>query len=195
MSSARYRRYGDTNESRDSGGCFEGRIETRTEPLSAMWKGAVTPKRLKHENSVVGRIQKNARPVSRASCDSDGQREFRWTFQCAGVGAGERAPRGHDDGQRRATLTCHNGDRNHTSQVVMQRATLIVWIIGTMLVLSVLVAGMMMVDVIDAAALAQVGSNILLGLQGMLNVSADQWHDARGLGQHEERQEERTKAS
>jgi hypothetical protein len=55
----------------------------------------------------------------------------------------------------------------------MQGATLIVWIIGTMLVLSAIVAGMMMVNVIDAAALAQVGSNILLGLQSMLNMGAD----------------------
>jgi hypothetical protein len=91
-------------------------------------------------------------------------------------------------------MTCKACNRNHTSQVVMQGATLIVWIIGTMLVRSAIVAGMMMVDVIDAAALAQVGSNILLGLQNMLNVRADQRHNARDLGQHEERQEERTKA-
>jgi hypothetical protein len=39
---------------------------------------------------------------------------------------------------------------NHTSQVVMRGATLIVWIIGTMLVRSAIVAGMMMVDVIGA---------------------------------------------
>jgi hypothetical protein len=121
----------------------------------------------------LGESEANARPVSRAPCDSDGQREFRWTFQCAGISAGERAPRGHDDGQRCATLTCDNLNRNHTGQVVMQGATLIVWIIGTMLVLSAIVAGMMMVDVIDAAALAQVGSNILPGLQGMLNMGAD----------------------
>jgi hypothetical protein len=42
-----------------------------------------------------------------------------------------------------------------------------------MLVLPAIVAGMMMVDVINAAALAQVGSNILPGLQGMLNMGAD----------------------
>jgi hypothetical protein len=76
----------------------------------------------------------------------------------------------------------------------MQDATLIVWIIGTMLALSAIVAGVMMVDVIDAAALAQLNSNILLGLQGMLNMGADQRHNARDLGQHEETQEERTKA-
>jgi hypothetical protein len=138
-----------------------------------MRKGAVAPNRLKHENSVVGRIQTNARPVSRAPYDSDGQREFRWTFQCAGIGASERAPRGRDDGQRRATPTCQNRNRNHARQVVMQGATLIVGITGTMLVLSAIVAGMMMVNVIDAAALAQIGSNILLGLQGVLNMGAD----------------------
>jgi hypothetical protein len=56
-----HRRYGDPNDSGDSGGCFERRIETRTELLSAMRKGAVAPKRLKH--SVVGRIQ-NERSAS-----------------------------------------------------------------------------------------------------------------------------------
>lgn len=50
----------------------------------------------------------------------------------------------------------------------------------------------MIVDVIDAAALAPVGSNIVLSLQSMLNMDADQRYDARDLGQHEERQENRT---
>jgi hypothetical protein len=35
----------------------------------------------------------------------------------------------------------------------MQGATLIIWIVGTMIVRSAIVAGMMMVDVIDAALL------------------------------------------
>jgi hypothetical protein len=102
---------------------------------------------------LLGESKTNARPVGRALDDSEGQREFRWTFQCAGIDAGEWAPRRYDDGQPQVTLTCKACNRNHTSQVVMQGATLIVWIIGTMLVRSAIAAGMMMVHVIDAALL------------------------------------------
>jgi len=85
-------------------------------------------------------------------------------------------------------------ERNYTSQVVMHGATLVVRIIGTMLVLSTRRVRMMMVNVSDPATLAEVDSNVLHALQGMLDMDADQRHDASGLGKHKESQEQRTKA-
>ncbi|HLK81290.1 MAG TPA: hypothetical protein VKT99_07315 [Xanthobacteraceae bacterium] len=76
----------------------------------------------------------------------------------------------------------------------MQRATLVAWITGAMLVLSTIVAGMTMVQVIGPAALAQVDSNILLVPESMLNVNAHQRRDARGLRQHKQDHEKRTEA-
>jgi hypothetical protein len=78
--------------------------------------------------------------------------------------------------------------------VVVQGATLVIRITGTMLMLSTMVSKMMIVDVTHPAALAEVGSNILLVLQRMLDVDADQRHDAGSLGQHEEPQQQGTKA-
>jgi hypothetical protein len=48
--------------------------------------------------------------------------------------------------------------------VVVQGTTLIVGIVGTVLVLSAIVAEVMVVHMINSTALAQVGSNILLSL-------------------------------
>jgi hypothetical protein len=90
-------------------------------------------------------------------------------------------------------LACAAGDRDHTSQVVVQSTTLIGRIIGTMLVLSI-VMGMMMMHVFDAAAFIAVSSDILLVLEGMLDMGADQRHDARSLGEHKKPQEQRTDA-
>ena len=86
-------------------------------------------------------------------------------------------------------------DRDHTRQVVMQGATLVVRIIGAMFMLATIVMGMMMVDMSDLAAFTDVGSDILLVLEGVLDMDADQRHDACGLGEHKEPQEQRTKAS
>lgn len=77
----------------------------------------------------------------------------------------------------------------------MQGATLIFRIIGAMFMLATIVMGMMMVYMSDPAALTEVGSDVLLVLEGVLDMDADQWHDARGLGEHEEPQKQRTKAS
>jgi hypothetical protein len=41
-----------------------------------------------------------------------------------------------------------------------------------------------MVHVIDLAALTEVGSNILVILQGMLDMGPDQRHDSNRLGHH-----------
>jgi len=75
----------------------------------------------------------------------------------------------------------------------MQGTTLIVRIIATMFVLSTIVMGVMMVHVSDPAGLGQVGRNILLILEGMLDMGADQRHDTGSLGQQKEPEEQRTK--
>jgi len=79
--------------------------------------------------------------------------------------------------------------------MVVQGTTLIVRIIATMFVLSPIVMVVMTVHVSDSACLGQVGSNILFGLEGVLNMNAGQRHDARRLGQQKEAQERRTKTS
>jgi len=66
----------------------------------------------------------------------------------------------------------------------MQGTTLITRIIGPVFVLSIRVMDMMMVHVIDSAALAKVGGDILLVLEGMLDMDADQRHYASCLGQY-----------
>jgi hypothetical protein len=55
----------------------------------------------------------------------------------------------------------------------MQGATLIVRIIRTMFVLPAGVMGMVMVHVIDFAVLTEVGSDILLILESMLDMNGD----------------------
>jgi hypothetical protein len=86
-------------------------------------------------------------------------------------------------------------DCEHTSQVVMQGATLIVRIVGPMFVLATIVVGMMVVYVSDPTGLTEVGSNILLILEGMLDMDAGQRQDAHCLGEHKKPQEQRAKAS
>jgi hypothetical protein len=65
----------------------------------------------------------------------------------------------------------------------MQGATLIARIVGTMFVSVAIVMGVVMVHVIDSAAIGQVGSDILLVLEGMLEMHADQRHNACRLGE------------
>jgi hypothetical protein len=67
--------------------------------------------------------------------------------------------------------------------VVVQGATLIALIIGTMFVLAAIVMGVVMVHMIDPAAVGQIGSDVLLVLEGMLEMHADQRHNACGLGE------------
>jgi len=55
----------------------------------------------------------------------------------------------------------------------MQGTTLVVRIIGIVIVLSATVMGVVMVHVIDAAALGEVSSNILFALEGMLDMDAN----------------------
>jgi hypothetical protein len=57
--------------------------------------------------------------------------------------------------------------------MVMQGTTLIVRIIRIMFVLSADATGVVMVDVINLATLAEVGSDILFVLEGMLDMDAD----------------------
>ena len=77
--------------------------------------------------------------------------------------------------------------------MVVYGTTLIVRIIATMFVLSAIAMVVMMVDVSDPPGLGQVGSNILLVLDGVLDMGADQRRDGDSLGQQKERQEPWTK--
>ena len=61
-----------------------------------------------------------------------------------------------------------------------------------MLVLAIM-TGVMMVHVI-AAACGEVSRNVPLALEGMLDMDADQRHNAGSLGPQKQPQEERTKA-
>jgi hypothetical protein len=136
-----------------------------------------------HENSVVAEFKRARGQIGRARRDSDRQREFRRTFQHAGVGAVKRARRRRDNRHRQTTVARIARNREHTSEVVVQGTTLIVRIIGTVLALSAVVMGVMMMHVLNVAAIGQVGSNILLVLECMLEMDADQRHDAADLGQ------------
>jgi hypothetical protein len=76
--------------------------------------------------------------------------------------------------------------------VVVQGTALIVRIAAIMLVrLSTLVMNMMMVQVSDPAGLGHVGSNILVILEGVLDMGDQQRHDTGDLGQQKESQERR----
>jgi len=100
-----------------------------------------------------------------------------------------------DCNDRYYQITPAYGDRNreHTSQVVVQGATLIVRIVGAMFVLSTIMVGVMMVDVSDRAGPGEVSSNVLHVLEGVLDMGADQRHNARRLSQKQKPEEERTK--
>jgi hypothetical protein len=77
--------------------------------------------------------------------------------------------------------------------MVVHDTTLIVRIIATMFMLSAILMDVMMVDVSDPPGLSKVVGNILLVLEGVLDMGADQRHDSGGLGQQKEPQEPWTK--
>jgi hypothetical protein len=131
--------------------------------------------------------------IGRVHYDSDRQREFRRTFERARFGAnkGSRLERSYR--RRQTAAACAIRERHHTGQVVMQGTTLIIRIIAAMFVLSTIVMGVVMVHVRDPAGLGQVGRDILVILEGMLDMGADQRHDTGSLGQQKEPQEHRTK--
>jgi hypothetical protein len=80
--------------------------------------------------------------------------------------------------------------------VVVQGTALIVGIAAIMLVrLSTLVMDMMMVDVSDRAGLGHVGRNVLVILEGVLDMGGDQRHDTGDLSQQKEPEERRTETS
>jgi len=62
-----------------------------------------------------------------------------------------------------------------------------------MFVLSPIVVVVMMVHVSDPPGLRKVGSNVLLVLEGVLDMGADQRNNAGRLGQQKEPQEQRAK--
>jgi hypothetical protein len=65
--------------------------------------------------------------------------------------------------------------------MVVQGTALIAGITAAVLVLTIM-TGVMMVHVIAAATFGQVSRNIPIAFEGMLDVDADQWHYAGGLG-------------
>jgi hypothetical protein len=67
--------------------------------------------------------------------------------------------------------------------VVVQGATLIIWIGAAVFVLGTVMMGVMMVYVTDPTAFSKVGGNVLSVLNGMLNMYADRRHNARRLGE------------
>jgi hypothetical protein len=67
--------------------------------------------------------------------------------------------------------------------VVVQGTTLIVGIVAIVVVrVSTIVADVMMVHVRNPAGLGHVGSNILVILEGVLDMGSDQRHDTGDLG-------------
>jgi hypothetical protein len=79
--------------------------------------------------------------------------------------------------------------------VVVQGTALIVGIAAIMLVRLSLVMDMMMVDVSDRAGLGHVGRNVLVILEGVLDMGGDQRHDTGDLSQQKEPEERRTETS
>jgi hypothetical protein len=77
--------------------------------------------------------------------------------------------------------------------MVVQSTALIAGIAAAVLVRAV-VTGVMVVHVTAAATLGQVSRNIPFALEGVLDVEADQWHDAGSLGPQKQPQEDRTDA-
>jgi hypothetical protein len=77
--------------------------------------------------------------------------------------------------------------------MVVQGTALIAGIAAAVLVLTVM-TGVMVVRVIAAATLGEVSRSIPLALEGVLDVDADQWHDAGSLGPQKQPQEDRTDA-
>jgi hypothetical protein len=77
--------------------------------------------------------------------------------------------------------------------MVVQGTALIAGIAAAVLVLTVM-TGVMVVRVIAAATFGEVSRNIPFALEGMLDVDADQWHDAGSLGPQKQPQEDRTDA-
>ncbi len=63
-----------------------------------------------------------------------------------------------------------------------------------MFVLGTISVSVMMVHVGDPAAFSKVGSNVLLALEGMLNMDADQRNDGNCLGQQNEPEEKGTRS-
>jgi hypothetical protein len=131
--------------------------------------------------------------IGRARHNSDRQREFRWALGRSGFGADKRSRQRRSNRYCQAAAADAGRKRKHASQVVVQGTALIVGIAAIMLVrLSTLVMDVMMVDVSGPAGLGHVGSNILVILEGVLDMGADQRHDTGDLGQQQEPQERRT---
>jgi hypothetical protein len=128
--------------------------------------------------------------------NSDRQREFRWALGRSRFGADKRSWQRRSNRDCQAAAAYAGREREHASQVVVQGTALIVGIGAVVLVrLSTLVMDMMMVHVSDPAALRHVGSNILVILEGVLDMGGDHRHDTDDLGQQKEPKERRTKAS
>jgi hypothetical protein len=78
--------------------------------------------------------------------------------------------------------------------MVVQGTTLVIRIARAMLVLAAITMGVMMMHVMDSTAFSEIGSNVLLVLEGMLNMGADQRNNGNCLGQQNEPEEKWTKS-
>jgi hypothetical protein len=136
----------------------------------------------KHERSVVAESSGARGQTGRARRDSDRQREFRWAFRRSGFGADKRSWQRRSNRDCQAAVAYAGREREHASQVVVQGTALIVGIGAVMPVrLSTLVMDMMVVHVSDPAGLGHVGSNVLVILEGVLDMGGDQQCDAGDL--------------
>ncbi len=63
-----------------------------------------------------------------------------------------------------------------------------------MIVLAAVTMGVMMMHVMDSAAFGEVDGNVLLVLEGMLNMGADRRNNGNCLGQQNEAEEKWTKS-
>jgi hypothetical protein len=134
--------------------------------------------------------------TGRARRNSDRQQEFWWAFRRSGFGTDERSRSRRSNRYCQAAPAYAGRWREHARHVVVQGTALIVGIAAIILVrLSTLVMDMMMVDVSDPAGLGHVGRNILVILEGVLDMGGDQRHDAGDLSQQKEPEERRTETS
>jgi hypothetical protein len=143
-----------------------------------------------HERSVVAESSGARGQTGRARRNSDRQREFRWAFRRSGLGAGKRLWQRRSNRDCQAAAAYAGREREHASQVVVQGTALIAGIGAVMLMrLSTLVMDMVAVHVSDRAGLGHVGSNVLVILEGVLDMGGDQRRDTGDLGEQKEPEE------
>jgi hypothetical protein len=86
-------------------------------------------------------------------------------------------------------------DWEHACKVVMQCAALIAGIGGIMLMLAIVGVEMMMMIVSDTTGCDEIGRNVLLDREDVLEMQADERHYAGRLGKEEEPDQPRSNSS